>query len=245
MYGGPTSLEQELAMIIYLIRNRVNGKVYIGKFQAHDVQRRWRYHQKAAARGSRNCFHAAIRKYGHKAFSIEILCYAKDKLELIELEKHYIAKYKSYPPQAGFGYNMTLGGDGIVGLKQSAEHRRKLGLAISKALNGRKLSASHKRNIGDAIRGKNVAAGTRKSPGGLAESHKLSIGKTNRHRWESSSASKRRARLAGLMTSLQERTSIVRNFPCPTCKAKQGKPCVRANGKKAKAYHKQRLVNAG
>jgi hypothetical protein len=92
---------------IYKITNLVNGKVYIG--QSINIEKRWKTHKKDALwKDGLNYeypLYRAIRKYGIKNFSFEIIeeC-AID--ELNEREIFYIAKYDSYEN----GYNQTRGG---------------------------------------------------------------------------------------------------------------------------------------
>ena len=57
---------------IYLLRNTVNGKVYIGKTTL-GIRQRWKGHQKDAKRITTRTITRAIRKYGPDAFRIEIL----------------------------------------------------------------------------------------------------------------------------------------------------------------------------
>jgi group I intron endonuclease len=99
-------------MLIYLARNKVNGKVYIGKWQQPDVNRRWSIHVWYAKnrKVAKSHLHSAVRKYGEDAFTLEILQKnVKSSEELCELEKKYILQYKSYLPE--IGYNMTMGGE--------------------------------------------------------------------------------------------------------------------------------------
>ncbi len=105
-------------MRIYLIRNKQNGKAYVGKTRG-SVEDRWRAHQKDP-----RCFliHRAIRKHGVKAFSVRVLATAKTERQLSELEKRFIRELKTLAPH---GYNLTEGGDGGV---QSEVVRRKMSL---------------------------------------------------------------------------------------------------------------------
>lgn len=50
-------------MFCYLLRNRVNGKRYIGITRG-TVEQRWLVHCKKARLGSKLYIHTAIRKYG-------------------------------------------------------------------------------------------------------------------------------------------------------------------------------------
>jgi group I intron endonuclease len=118
-------------VIVYLILNRINGKVYVGKTerrQAPDkaLAWRWRTHCRVAERGSSAMLHRAIRKYGAASFSAEVICETADRFTLIELEKKFIAQFRSFPPALGFGYNLTAGGEGLIGFKPTAEQRQRL-----------------------------------------------------------------------------------------------------------------------
>ena len=94
---------------IYIIKNDINNKVYIG--QAINVQKRFREH--TYYREDRlSLIDAAIHKYGKQHFWYEIL--ETDIEDYNEKEIFYINKYNSQRPN---GYNITIGGDdGLVGL---------------------------------------------------------------------------------------------------------------------------------
>ena len=99
---------------IYKVTNKVNGKCYIGK--SIDINDRWIRHRSRAFQENDNSynsyFYRAIRKYGLENFIFEVLeeC---DPSQLDEKEKYYISIYDSYFKNNN-GYNMTLGGDGIL-----------------------------------------------------------------------------------------------------------------------------------
>ena len=90
---------------IYKITNLKNNKIYIG--QSKDIQRRWNEHKYDERHNSP--IHNAIKKYGIDNFQFEVIeeCSLQ---ELNEREKYWIEYYDSY----NNGYNLTLGGDGIV-----------------------------------------------------------------------------------------------------------------------------------
>lgn len=93
---------------IYKITNLQNGKIYIG--QAVDINRRWSEHKSHSFSPNHISYnfaiHRAIRKYGIKGFSFEVLeeC---DESQLNEREIYWIQKFDS----KNCGYNMTDGGD--------------------------------------------------------------------------------------------------------------------------------------
>jgi group I intron endonuclease len=98
--------------IVYLIENSLNGKVYVGKTE-RGLLARWKQHIKAAEKGSSLLLHRAICKHGVENFTVNALCEVP-VVGLNEAERMYITQYKSYPPNRGFGYNMSPGGDGGV-----------------------------------------------------------------------------------------------------------------------------------
>lgn len=93
---------------IYLIRNTITNKVYIG--QSNDIKRRWSEHKARAFNLENNCSHKplylSMRKYGLDAFQLEILCECSID-ELDEQEQKYIEEYNSLTPN---GYNILSGG---------------------------------------------------------------------------------------------------------------------------------------
>jgi len=109
-------------MFVYLVRNQINEKVYIGKWQGSRVKDRWREHIRDAQAGAQRKFYSAIRKYGPKSFTIEILYRAKTPVELSRMETFFIILHQSHLSENG--YNMTLGGDGKPGFKHREENWR-------------------------------------------------------------------------------------------------------------------------
>ena len=111
-------------MVIYLIRNKVNNKIYIGK--SVDFGLRWRYgHLFDVKNQSQTLLHRAIRKYGESSFDFQFLATGiGTKEEANELERYWISFLGAANSEVG--YNMTPGGDGgatITGRKRP-EHSR-------------------------------------------------------------------------------------------------------------------------
>jgi len=135
-------------MVIYLIRNLKNEKVYIGKTEKSAADR-WKKHIAAAlTECSPFYIHRAIRKYGVPAFQVEILAEASSPAQLDRLEKQFIAEYRSNDP--AFGYNMTVGGEGgwfnqyvehpkgMLGKKHSEATRQRMSNAHQGLVDGQK-----------------------------------------------------------------------------------------------------------
>ena len=110
----------EIYGVIYKITNTVNGKFYIGQ-TTNSITNRFKEH----CRNNSGCklIGRAIKKHGMENFKIEELCNAYSKLELNNLEILFI--FASGSSKATIGYNLTIGGDGVVGHKHSEESRRK------------------------------------------------------------------------------------------------------------------------
>ena len=112
----------EVYGIIYLIKNKVNGKCYIGqtnnkkgfegryKASGKGVERVYNYYKRAKEhnRWKNNYLFNSIKKYGFEAFEvIEEFDVAYSLEELNRLEKQYIKEYNCMIP---YGYNNKEGG---------------------------------------------------------------------------------------------------------------------------------------
>ena len=101
---------------IYIIKNLVNEKVYIGLTTRNFEYRYGKNGIKSVySKNKKHNSHlaSAIKKYGFGCWSINILeDDINDNEELKRLETHYIYLYKSSDPKRG--YNKTDGGDSIA-----------------------------------------------------------------------------------------------------------------------------------
>lgn len=138
---------------IYLIRNTVNGKVYVG-LTTKDFDSRYR---KNLLTTHNPHLKASILKYGEDKFEvIKDLAVAYSKEELDELEKHYIKEFDSMNPEKG--YNKTEGGHSgkwseeakkkqsernrgegnpRYGVHLDEETKRKISLSVTKSITGK------------------------------------------------------------------------------------------------------------
>lgn len=95
---------------IYIIKNKINQKVYIG--QSVDIKCRWYSHYSSGAGNcsdSHTALHQAMYDLGRENFYYEIIeeC---DHTKLNEQETYWITYYNSVVPN---GYNMNYGGDAL------------------------------------------------------------------------------------------------------------------------------------
>jgi len=163
--------------IIYLIRNNLNNKIYIGKTK----QFYKKYINNKIKQNPNMPIIKAIKKYGCENFSVKVIDVATTKEQLNNLEKFYIKSFNSKNHQ--IGYNICDGGEGGIGgpnfkghkhteeTKEkmrnkpkshfahnkgrifSEEWKKNMGIAASKALKGKSKSEEHKKNISLAKRG--------------------------------------------------------------------------------------------
>lgn len=115
-------------MQIYLLTNRVSGKVYVGQ-TTRDPEERFVEHRSNAknkrVRG-RQAITLAIHKHGWESFSQEILETCSSQEELNLAETIWIERYNCMCPN---GYNLTTGG-GNAG-KPSDETRAKMSKSMT------------------------------------------------------------------------------------------------------------------
>lgn len=96
---------------VYLIKNKINNKIYIGK--SKNIEIRWNQHKvnvdSQQQRYKNTHLYNAMRKYGTINFNFKILEYCKES-DLNKLETKFIIEYRSF--DSNFGYNKSFGGDG-------------------------------------------------------------------------------------------------------------------------------------
>lgn len=129
---------------IYRITNTLTGDFYIGK-TITSVNKRWTRHKHdAMKKNSHHHFHRAIRKYGVESFLVEVL-ETSPASTISEREIHWIAELKP-------AYNMTMGGDGLLGWKHTEESRRRMSIAQTNR-ETLPLSQEHREAISRALKG--------------------------------------------------------------------------------------------
>src|ERR1035441_7028894 len=111
-------------MLIYLITNTANGKLYVGQTNQPKLAERLAQHCQAAGRGSMQLICRAIRKHGKAAFTIEQIDSAETREQANELERHHIARLRCM--EQNVGYNRSPGGAVVNEGPLSPEHRRKI-----------------------------------------------------------------------------------------------------------------------
>lgn len=109
----------ERVWIVYKITCRVDGKIYIG-VTGRSLGARWKQHLKSARRNGPWLLQRAIRKHGTDSFDHAVLALCASMQEAHVCERAMIATHRAFY-RTGYGYNMTVGGGGTEGWKDSPE----------------------------------------------------------------------------------------------------------------------------
>jgi group I intron endonuclease len=115
---------------IYIIRNNINNKIYIGQ-TTMPIEKRFAYHVKPSNR----CIllKKAIAKYGKENFTIHLLTIVFNKELADKLEIFYIKKFLS---NKGNGYNICKGGQNPPSWK--GKHHSKKTIEKLSSIRGKK-----------------------------------------------------------------------------------------------------------
>ena len=143
-----------MIVYVYLVTNLVNKKQYVGK-TTETVTKRWSKHISDARLGKGSYLHKAIRKYSPESFIVSPIAHFSDNGTLCIVEQLFISELGTFAPN---GYNLTRGGEGMLGYVASEETRRKIGQKSKGRISGMrgrrhtesalaKQSLSHQGNI--------------------------------------------------------------------------------------------------
>jgi len=148
---------------VYIIRNKINNKIYIGQTWL-SFEDRWN-----GGRGyKRNpYFHAAIKKHGEINFRYEVLMFCGTQETADYWEVYFINKYQS--TNRKIGYNIRSGGEG--GGKLSENTKKKLSIINT----GKKLSEEVKEKLRVASMGNKYSLGFKAS-----DKTKVAVSKTHK-----------------------------------------------------------------
>lgn len=141
-------------MFIYLLYNKINGKLYVGQTTRNCPNSRFKEHVKASRsehQRKRMVISSAIFKHGWNNFGRFVIDTCETYEELNNLEKYWINRLNCLSPN---GYNLRTGGSDS---RFSEESRAKLSLALK----GRPKSAETKAKIAEAAKTSEAAASHR------------------------------------------------------------------------------------
>ena len=133
---------------IYKATNKITNKSYIG-FDKNWPSRKHGHKSRAKHSSNNYKFYNAINKYGWDNFEWQVMYQSKDYDHTYKtIESYFIEQYDSY----NTGYNMTKGGDGATGSKNSGAPKGRI--PWNKGKTGHKHSEETKRKLSNANKGK-------------------------------------------------------------------------------------------
>ena len=156
-----TEINQNIDAIwtVYMHKNKINGKMYIG-ITSRSPEIRWGNNGSQYTSVKNPCFYNAIQKYGWDNFEHIILFQNLTEKEAKLKERELISEYHTCVyDENKMGYNMTFGGEGLLGHVASEETRRKMSESKRGENNpfyGRHFSEESKKKLSDALKGKMI-----------------------------------------------------------------------------------------
>jgi len=200
---------------LYLVRNVLDGTMYVGK-TVHTIRQRWWKHLSLARTGSNLHLHRAIRKYGAENFVVDPLVIDQDFTDDQSLNDGERLMIRLLRINCRL-YNITDGGDGVSGHTHSEETRRK----ISEVQTGRILSEEHRRKISAFQKSKILSDETRCKISVAAknrtEEHRRKLGAANRGKVMSEEARRKMSKARSTPESSYTRWHVNRGIVNPTC----------------------------
>ena len=141
---------------IYKLTNTVNGKGYIG-FTSKEPEERWKAHLENLKKAAKKHLYLynAINKYGWDKFTKEVLYCSTDLEHTLKIMEPYFIEQHNTHFLNEQGYNLTLGGDGVVGHKHSQEFKDARSMnskGVKNPFFGRHHSEEAKAAVGAAVK---------------------------------------------------------------------------------------------
>lgn len=130
-----------------------NGKCYVG-ITSRTVEKRFKVHVRISRKTPKYAIHHAIRKHGSKNVRLMTIIHGVSWEEALDLEVWWISRLNTFK---GPGYNVTAGGEGMLGRVMTTETRAKIG----KANKGRKHTAEAKAKISKGNMGNTSCVGNK------------------------------------------------------------------------------------
>ena len=146
-----------------------SGGSYIG-FTSRGADKRWSQHVREANKGSKLPLHRAIRKYGPESFTRSLLERMTTEVGAKRAEQLWIKELGTFGSD---GYNLTAGGEGVIGYIHSPEECARR----AEAGRGRKHAPEARAKMSKSRLGNKNCLGREHSPESRAKISASKIGK--------------------------------------------------------------------
>lgn len=134
-------------MFVYLIRNTLNGKSYVGK-TTRTVQSRWRQHKTEMRIGRYTTkLYEAMREFGVDAFEVSVLGECDSQRRLAQMERAFIRRFNCVEngynsSTASFGGKIKNRSESTVTRTLTDVHRKKIADSVRQAWQERSLAVA-------------------------------------------------------------------------------------------------------
>lgn len=150
---------------IYLIRNKVNGKCYVGQTRQKKVESRWAYHKNPHVYND-GYFANAVRAHGWDSFETSVICEIPNEglndREILEIRERNTIAPNGYNLDGGGGVNKIVHDytrekmkQSQLGRKHPEEVKSKIGSAQIGELNhmyGKVITEEHRNKLRESVR---------------------------------------------------------------------------------------------
>lgn len=153
---------------VYMIEHVATGRRYIGK--SVNVARRARAHLSPTRSTKPSHLRNAVAKYGSAAFVWRLIEACPDNATALAREVHWIRTLGTRSPS---GFNLTDGGEGMLGLSPTPETRKK----IAASRRGWRHASASRAHLADCARGRPKSAETRRKLSVAGKGHKRNVGR--------------------------------------------------------------------
>lgn len=142
-FSDPHRKYEDHIFIVYMHRNKINGKVYVGITHHANPNKRWGYSGQKYTHCTK--FLHAIHKYGWNNFQHIILC-RTNRERAILLERALIAYYK----RKNISYNLADGGEGSKAVSDETKAKLHKIKSANPPMKGKHQSPEARRRISEA-----------------------------------------------------------------------------------------------
>lgn len=150
--------------VVYCLRNKKNGKRYIGKSSGYGdartaARKRFAQHIANSSSDLEYALYRALRKYGHANFKLTVLSTHNTDRAALDAEVVAIAKHRTLIYlENSRGYNMTRGGDGVSGGQHSTATKAVMSARKKELFSDPDFRAAHARRLREANQNEEIRA---------------------------------------------------------------------------------------